>query len=170
MKKIFIILSVIILIVVGNKENEKITIPDKSIRIRVIANSNNLEDQILKLKVKESVTNKLYENLKTTKTIEDARTSIKNNLNNIDNIVKTTLNNDKYTINYGNNYFPEKELYGISYNEGNYESLVIKIGESKGNNWWCVLFPPICMIEGEYSDINNVEYKSKVLEILKEYK
>ena len=170
MKKIFIILSVIILIVVGNKENEKITIPDKSIRIRVIANSNNLEDQILKLKVKESVTNKLYENLKTTKTIEDARTSIKNNLNNIDNIVKTTLNNDKYTINYGNNYFPEKELYGISYNEGNYESLVIKIGESKGNNWWCVLFPPLCMIEGEYSDINNVEYKSKVLEILKEYK
>lgn len=170
MKKIIILLSIIMIIMVGNKENDKITIPDKAIRIRVIANSNSLEDQLLKLKVKEKVTNKLYENLKTTTTLNDARTNIKENLNNIDNIVKTTLNNNNYTINYGNNYFPKKELYGISYDEGNYESLVINIGESKGNNWWCVLFPPLCMIEGDYTARNNVEYKSKVLEILKRFK
>ena len=170
MKKILIIISIIILVLVVKKEIEKITIPDSAIRIRVIANSNNLEDQMLKFKIKEKVTNKLYENMKPESTLEEARNNIKNNLNNIDYIVKTTLNNNNYTINYGTNYFPKKELYGINYNEGNYESLVINIGESKGNNWWCVLFPPLCMIEGEYKDTNNVEYKSKVLEILNSFK
>ena len=170
MKKTLIILSILILILVGKKETEKITIPDKSIRIRVIANSNNLEDQLLKLKVKEKVTNKLYENLENTKTLEEARNNIKENLNDIDAIVKKTLNNSDYSISYGNNYFPKKELLGIDYDEGNYESLVINIGESKGNNWWCVLFPPLCMIEADHNNTNNVEYKSKVLEILKNYK
>ena len=62
MKKILIILSIIILILVNNKESKKIIIPNTAIRIRVIANSNSLEDQLLKLKVKDKVTKKLYEN------------------------------------------------------------------------------------------------------------
>ena len=104
MKKILIILSVIILILVNSKETEKITIPDKSIRIRVLANSNNIEDQMLKLKVKNNITKELYKNLENIKTIEDARKNIKDNLYNIDKIVKQTLNNTNYTINYGTNY------------------------------------------------------------------
>ena len=55
MKKIMIIASILILILVSNKEYDKILIPEDSIRIRVVANSNNIEDQLLKLKVKEKV-------------------------------------------------------------------------------------------------------------------
>lgn len=153
-----------------NKEKNKIIIPNDAIRIRVIANSNTLEDQLLKIKVKENVTNLLYKKLENVNTIEEARKNIKNNLENIDKIVSTTLNSNNYKINYGNNYFPNKELNGIEYQEGKYESLVVNIGESEGNNWWCVLFPPLCMVEGAYKESEKLEYKSKILEILNRYK
>ena len=70
-------------------------------------------------------------------------------------------------FNLGLNYFPEKEFKGITYDEGYYESLVITIGEGKGDNWWCVLFPPLCMLEAEES--TDVEYKSFVKEIVDKY-
>jgi len=170
MKKILIILSLIITTLIINKEYDKITIPNESIRIRVIANSNSLEDQLLKLKVKENITKHLYKNLENVNNIDEARVSIKNNIENVDEIISKTLNSDNYQIKYGNNYFPTKELNGIEYEEGEYESLVVNIGESKGNNWWCVLFPPLCMIEATYDESDEVEYKSKILEILNRYK
>jgi len=170
MKKILIILSIIISTIVINKEYDKITIPNESIRIRVIANSNSLEDQLLKLKVKENISKHLYKKLEKVNNIDEARKSIKNNLDDVDNIVSKTLNNNNYQIKYGNNYFPTKELNGIEYKEGEYESLVVNIGKSQGNNWWCVLFPPLCMIEATYKESTKVEYKSKVLEILNRYK
>ena len=80
MKKTLIIISIIITILVYNKENDKILIPKNSIRIRVIANSNNIEDQVLKLKVKEKVESKLYEKLDNTKDINVARNKIKSTL------------------------------------------------------------------------------------------
>jgi len=169
MKRVIILLSIFILVICTDKEKDYITIPNDSIRIRVIANSNNLEDQVLKLKVKDNVENILYKELKNVKTIEKAREKIKKSIPKLEKNIEETINNDNYDINYGLNYFPQKEMYGIEYSEGNYESLVINIGEAKGNNWWCVLFPPICMIDIEDNNKNKVEYKSKVLEIIKEY-
>jgi len=169
MKKAIIFFSIIILLIISNKEYKKIIIPNEAIRIRVIANSNSLEDQLLKFKVKDNITKHLYNNIQDINNIDDARKNIKSSLRDIESIVSKTLNNNDYKINYGNNYFPKKELNGLSYEEGNYESLVINIGSGKGNNWWCVLFPPLCMIEGTYKESNNIEYKSKVLEILNRY-
>ena len=82
----------------------------------------------------------------------------------IENIVNNETNGTNYNINYGDNYFPKKELNGINYKAGKYESLVIKLGEAQGNNWWCVLFPPLCLLEAEEN--TEVEYKFKVLELL----
>ena len=169
MKRVLIIISIIIFIIISNKEYEKIVIPENAIRVRVVANSNNLDDQLLKIKVKNKITENLSKKLENVTTLEEARNNIKNNLVEIEKIVSTTLNNDNYEINFGNNYFPKKNLNGINYKEGNYESLVINIGKSQGNNWWCVLFPPLCMIETKYEETNEVEYKSKILEILNRY-
>lgn len=168
MKKLLIISSIIILILISTKKDE-IVIPTNSIRVRVISNSNNINDQLEKVKVKSIVEETLYENIKETKTIEEARTEIKKSIPTLEKSIEKTINND-FSINFGTNYFPKKEMFGIEYNEGNYESIVINIGESKGKNWWCVLFPPICMIEAEENNKDNIEYKSKVLEILNEYK
>ena len=72
-----------------------------------------------------------------------------------------------YKINFGYNYFPEKIYRGVTYDEGYYESLLITLGEGKGDNWWCVLFPPLCLLEAEES--TAVEYTTLVGEILKKY-
>ena len=77
--------------------------------------------------------------------------------------------NKKYTINYGYNYFPKKKYKGITYKEGNYESLVITLGEGKGENFWCVLFPPLCLIEADETNNDNVEYKFFVKELIDKY-
>ena len=67
-----------------------------------------------------------------------------------------------YNINYGYNYFPTKEYRGIKYKEGYYESIVISIGDAKGDNFWCVLFPNLCLIDTE--NTTDIEYKSWALE------
>ena len=73
----------------------------------------------------------------------------------------------KFDISLGKNYFPSKEVYKVVYPEGYYESLVVSLGEAKGDNWWCVLFPPLCLVEAEES--SKVEYKLYIKEILDKY-
>lgn len=174
MKKILIILAIIITILVLNKglDEETILIPNNSIRIRVIANSNNLSDQYEKNKVKDVIQRYLEELLKDTKTKEETEVLLKNNLESINQIVKHSLkemNSETiYNINYGKNFFPKKEYKGISYESGFYESLVITLGEGKGNNWWCVLFPPLCLID-EQEELTNNEYKLYISELIEKY-
>ena len=169
-KKIIIVIVSIILIMNSTRASAKL-IPDDAIRFRVIANSDSKYDQDIKMLVKEKVENELYTMLKNTRGIDNARQIIKENVGNINNIVNKTLvdnNYDKsYSVNYGMNYFPEKEYKGVKYNEGYYESLVIKLGEGKGKNWWCVLFPPLCLVEAEESD--KVEYKFFIKELIDKY-
>ena len=95
-------------------------------------------------------------------------------LNNIDTFtkdIKLVLDDNNYAlpfdINYGLNYFPKKEYKGTIYNEGYYESLVVTLGSGLGDNWWCVLFPPLCLIEA--SDSSNIEYTTLVSEVLNKY-
>ena len=76
---------------------------------------------------------------------------------------------EEYTIDYGNHYFPEKVYKGVKYPEGEYESLVVTLGDGLGENFWCVLFPPLCLLEAEESDKDEVEYKSFIKEIIDKY-
>ena len=149
----------------------KTEIKDESIRLRILANSNTIEDQRIKMEVAKSVQKELYELLKDTKDVKEARTRILDNLETIKKEVETTLqNNDtslNYRVNYGKNYFPSKNYKGINYNAGEYESLLVSLNQGKGDNWWCILFPPLCLLEAEES--NDVEYKLLVKEIIEKY-
>lgn len=145
-------------------KNDTIIIPKESIRFRVIANSNSQEDQM----IKEKVVSKLKKNLSsltyTPKNINETRKSIKDNLKIIDETLRQEVKD--YSINYGYNYFPEKVYKGIYYEEGEYESLVITLGEGIGNNFWCVLFPPLCLIDEEQDE---VEYTTFIKELIDKY-
>ena len=173
MKKgiITFILIALTYIIIGNVIAENAIIPDDAIRIRVIANSNSEYDQKIKTRVKETVEYDMYNMLKNTTDLEEARSIIKNNLNNVENNIYTLLQNEKYSlsfnVSFGLNYFPKKEFKGITYNEGYYESVVVTLGEGLGDNWWCVLFPPLCMIEAQES--TNVEYTTVVKEVINKY-
>lgn len=171
MKKIILVLMLVVTFYMMIGHVSSLTIPEDALRIRVIANSDSEYDQNIKNEVKKIVQNRMYELLKNTKGIDNARKIIINNLDNIDTEVKNTLhrlNYDyEYEINYGLNYFPSKEYKGIIYNEGYYESLVITLGKGEGSNWWCILFPPLCLLEAEEND--TVEYTSFVKELLNKY-
>lgn len=175
MKKIFILLSLIIGIVYiyNNNNIEENIIPKEAIRFRVIANSNSVYDQNIKIQIRNEVQNKLLELTRNENSLENTRKILKDNINLIDNIVSEKIKElgyDKnYEVNYGLNYFPEKKYKGVKYEAGNYESLVITLGSGSGDNWWCVLFPPLCLIESEEEMSSNVEYKSYIKEIIQKY-
>lgn len=154
-------------------ENKKIIIPDEAIRYRVIANSNTQEDQALKLKVKDSLNQEIYPILNQANNLSESRTLLKNNLDLFEQNVATTLannhSNQAYQVNYGINHFPQKEFKGVTYPEGDYESLVVTLGDGQGDNWWCVLFPPLCLLEGEENQTDEVEYKFFVQEAIAKF-
>jgi len=169
MKKILCL--IVIVFIVTSVKASNFVIPEDAIRIRVVANSNSEYDQEIKLKIKEMLEIKMYNLLKNIKGVESARNIINNNLNNIENEVKNILENENYTLGYnisfGDNYFPEKKYNGVTYKEGYYESLVVTLGKGEGDNWWCVLFPPLCLLEAEESE--EVEYKFFIEELFDKY-
>lgn len=169
MKRFLVCLLIVISIFYVNKNN--IVIPKESIRLRVIGSSNSVYDQEMKIKVKKELEGNLAGIVGNSTNINDVRLNIVNNMDNISNIVDNTLKGSNYdksfSINYGMNYFPVKKYNGITYKEGMYESLLVTLGEGSGNNWWCVLFPPFCLIEANDSD--NIEYDFKVRELIDKY-
>lgn len=171
MKKIIalVLLIITIYILIGNSFSNKIIIPEEAIRVRVIANSNTEYDQSIKKEVKEVLKIDFINMFKNINNINDFRKELVSNLSIITNDIKELL--DKYNmdfdINYGLNYFPKKEFKDIVYDEGYYESLVVTLGSGLGDNWWCVLFPPLCMIEA--SESSNIEYTTLVSELINKY-
>lgn len=166
MKKIIVFLFIFMIISIVINEKENILIPKDAIRFRIIANSNSEEDQNLKLTIKSDLEEELYDIVSSAKTKKEARKIIENNIDKVDSILKKY--NVHYDISYGNNYFPEKIYKGIKYSEGNYESLVIKLGEGLGKNWWCVLFPPLCQLDN-VKNLENNEYKFFVNDIINKF-
>ena len=68
------------------------------------------------------------------------------------------------------NYFPKKVYKGVTYEAGNYESLVITLGDGLGKNWWWVMFPPLCLLEAEETEeTTEVEYKFFIKELIDKY-
>lgn len=173
MKKTLLIIVLIIIsyLMLGNFFSEKIIIPDEAIRIRVIANSDSDYDQKIKLEVKNELEKEMKNIYKETEDINSFRTKILDSLNIFEKDIEKVLEINDYPllfdIKYGLNYFPQKRFKGVTYNEGYYESLVVTLGEGLGENWWCVLFPPLCLIEA--SDSTDIEYTTMVKEVLNKY-
>ncbi len=173
MKKVIIIIGIFFLysMLTGSKTSASI-IPEEAIRFRVIPNSNTEEDQAIKIKVRDQLQKELYYMLKDTKGIDDAREKINEELEeinyNIESILASENYHKGYQVSFGRNYFPEKTYKGIIYDAGYYESLVVTLGKGEGDNWWCVLFPPLCLLEADESE-EEVEYKFFFQELIDKY-
>ncbi|WP_087973641.1 stage II sporulation protein R [Oceanobacillus rekensis] len=127
-------------------------IPDEAIRLRILANSDSDEDQELKRLVRDRVNEQVTEWVEHITDIEEARTLIDKRIPELQAIVGQTIEeegkNNDFKVEYGENVsFPTK-LYGdFLYPAGEYEAILITIGEGQGANWWCVLFPPLCFLD-----------------------
>ena len=158
---------VTVLFCLSTETSGEVLIPSNAIRFRIIANSNSLEDQEIKIKIREEIEPVFAEILEISQSKEETKELIDQNIP----IFESILNkyDIDYTINYGNNYFPEKEYKGIVYPEGNYESLVITLGSGLGENWWCVLFPPLCLLEATEEETNSTNYTFYIKEVLEKF-
>ncbi len=119
------------------------------IRIHVLANSDEESDQEKKLLVRDRILNFAKENLSENTTREEAEKEIENLLPQIISLAEDTLKNagskDKVSATLSHEYYPTRQYEDFSLPAGKYLSLRVMIGEAKGQNWWCVLFPPICI-------------------------
>ncbi|MBE6538160.1 MAG: stage II sporulation protein R [Ruminococcaceae bacterium] len=122
---------------------------DSVVRLHVLANSDSEEDQNLKLLVRDDIIALTNTLLAGCTTREEALTVISENLDLYSLTAEKTLrkNGSDYSvsISLGEEYYPTRVYEGSAFPGGEYVSLQIKIGEAEGKNWWCVLFPPICL-------------------------
>ena len=120
-------------------------------RLHVIANSNSNEDQNLKYIVRDNLINYMNSISLNCKTKEDAINIAKEHENDFYQIAKQTIEENGYNyevkIEIGNFNFPTKTYGDISIPAGYYDALRVKIGKAEGQNWWCVMFPPLCFVD-----------------------
>ena len=174
MKKIIIILSVVSsLNFITKTKSKELVIPKEAIRLRVVANSNKENDQKIKMKLSIEMENEIQTLLKDTTNIKEANHIINNNMEMLNLKIKRVLLEENYPNDYkltfGNTFFPEKKYKGVLYEQGYYNTLLITLGKGEGNNWWCVLFPPLCLMEAEENNTGETEYKFFVKELLDKY-
>ncbi len=122
---------------------------DKVLRLHVIANSDSDEDQALKLLVRDAILNKGKELLGNTSNKESAEQILSQNLEALRITAEQTVRENGYSypvsISLGKEEYPTKNYESCAFPSGEYTSLQIFIGDASGKNWWCVLFPPLCL-------------------------
>ena len=140
-------------------------------RLHVIANSDTSEDQSIKLKVRDSLIEYMNKICTNCATKEEAISIATSHKDEFQKIAEQTIKDNGYDysvkININNFYFPTKNYGDISLPAGLYDALRVEIGEAKGQNWWCVMFPSLCFIDIS-SGVVDEEAKENLEENLEE--
>lgn len=141
------------------------------IRFHVIANSDSQSDQALKLKVKTALTDALYPILNKAKSIEEARELLEKNLVHMEDLAIQVMKDNGFTYtataSLERGYFPLKVYGDLSLPPGEYEAVRVELGAAKGQNWWCIMFPPLCFVDATYSVVPK-ESKEQLKHVLTE--
>lgn len=170
-KKIILLLSLFILtftyIVYPYIENEvKEGFKDELIRFHIRANSDMEEDQALKLKIRDEILKEMKMKFKDTETIEESREIIEANMMEMKSITEDVIKKEgkdyEVNISLGQDNFPTRKYGNLVLPAGEYETLLITLGEGKGQNWWCVMFPPLCFVDISHSVAYNIEKEIEV--------
>lgn len=126
---------------------------DNTVRLHILASSDSTEDQILKLLVRDALVKEAEGLTVNCRDAEGARTVLSANLDKLEGTARGVLEEngcyDSVDVSLGREYYPEREYGGLRLPSGTYNSLTVNIGESQGQNWWCVLFPPLCVDTAE---------------------
>ncbi|QNK58267.1 stage II sporulation protein R [Paenibacillus sp. PAMC21692] len=165
----FILMAIIVLIM--SWESQKMDaalatgdIPTEAIRLRILANSDSAADQMVKRIVRDEIVKAMNGWATGPQNIEEARRTIQSKLPELETIVASVLKSRGFeydsSAELGLVEFPTKMYGNKVYPAGQYEALLVTIGEGKGQNWWCVLFPPLCFVDaatGEASAAAEVD-------------
>ncbi len=129
--------------------NGEVELYDKLIRLHVLANSDSEEDQRLKLKVRDAVLEYTEDAVSSCKSVDEAKNVMENSKDNIQAVCEKAISDAGFdypvSIRFGYEKYPEKTYNSVTLPSGDYYSVRVMIGEAEGHNWWCVLFPPLCV-------------------------
>ncbi|WP_102348226.1 stage II sporulation protein R [Bacillus sp. Marseille-P3661] len=134
-----------------------VVIPDEAIRLRILANSDSPADQELKRDIRDAVNAEITTWVEELTSIEDARDLIESRISEVEEIASEHLEqagiNQEVNVQFNRNVsFPTKIYGNFIYPAGEYEAILITLGEGQGANWWCVLFPPLCFLDFSNGD------------------
>ncbi len=145
------IMTIALLFSFVSAEQSITPVSEQFIRIHVIANSDEPEDQALKLRVRDRLLNEYGEGFQSTTTMKDARFYITNRLNDMEKTALEEIHRSGYAYaavaEFGTYAFPTRAYGDKLYPAGRYEALRLVIGGGQGANWWCVMFPPLCFVD-----------------------
>lgn len=136
------------------------------LRFHVIANSDTMQDQALKLKVRDAVGCKVSDLAERATNAQETANVVAEHSEEIIKAAEECIKKEgfdyKVSIEIGEFYFPTKHYSKMSLPAGEYDAVRIIIGEGNGENWWCVLFPPLCFSNGNAVEDFDAENKEKV--------
>ena len=165
---IFIVVLVIILCVTTLAHQYVDT--SKYLRIHIRANSNSDIDQDVKYRIKGEVVKLLSPKLRGVKDADTAKEIVLKNIDNINNVANKVLEDGGYNYRASTilhkEKFPTRYYGNMTLEEGVYDALIVNLGRAEGNNWWCVVFPPLCFVRSEEVGSGKFTYVSKIKELL----
>lgn len=141
----------------------------RPLRLHVIASSNSPDDQAVKLEVRDALLGAMNE-LGSPRNKEDARRIVLQNGSALQSAVEDTLSRAGMdypaTLCLGPAEFPDRQYAGSFYPAGEYDALRVVLGEGKGQNWWCVIYPPLCLGDLKEEPANGIQFQSLLVELL----
>jgi len=171
MKKTIIILSIIFIAIILFAGTLYKNIDKSYLRIHIRANSNTQIDQNIKYKIKDNIVEALTPIVVECGTFDEVKNVLNDNLTLIDDIANKTLTENGFKYKAKSKLvaenFPTRKYNEFVLEEGIYDALIVELGEAKGDNWWCVIYPPLCFTSTKSG--NNVVYKSRIIEMIKKW-
>lgn len=142
------------------------------LRLHVIANSDSRYDQSTKLAVRDCIINTMSTQFRFVHSRDEAKKALMNNGSIIQSTVDNALSRENAPygarISLGRRQFPDKTYGDTFYPAGEYDALCVTLGDGQGQNWWCVLYPPLCL--GSFEKTDDVEFQSFIAELIKKCK
>ena len=164
---IVVVLAIVLIPQTQNKTNSDF------LRIHIRADSNAEADQNVKYVVKAAVVDYLTPYLTEATTKEKAMDIVKQHSAEIKAVCDKTLADQgktyTATVRIRAEEFPDRSYNGTTLPAGVYDAVIIELGSGSGNNWWCVVYPPLCFVGGEGTNGNGIVYKSRLLEIIRNW-
>jgi len=143
------------------------------LRLHIRANSNSAADQDIKFEVRQEIVNELTPIFADITSRRVAMEILQNNMARIEAAANRILlaGGFDYTARAGlrAEFFPTRHYNGLTLPEGVYDALIINLGAGSGDNWFCVIYPPLCFLENNIGGDKGVVYRSKLQEIIRRY-
>ena len=173
MKKIFVVLMLSVFLISGMVllSSCDANLNQSYLRIHIRANSNLDEDQNIEYYVKDKLVEFITPLVASAKSKEDVEKKLLSNENEIETFINGILEEKGFSyfadMKLNNEYFPTRTYDDVTLEADYYDALIVNLGSGNGDNWWCVVYPPLCFTN--QNNAKSVVYKSKLVEIIKKF-